>query len=140
MMRIYRWGANLTVSDGDDKNASGAIDANGENSGDVIHTSSSTHLDSDADASASLFVSVIRTGSTENSGTIGVLGSPLSGTYGSLTMNANGSYTYVANNNISGLYSGSSVSDFFNYTVSDNTGEDHALLTITILGQVLLQR
>ena len=127
-------GQTLTVSDGDDKNASGAIDADDEHSGDVIHTSSSTHLDSDADASASLFVSVIRTGSTENSGTIGVLGSPLSGTYGSLTMNANGSYTYVANNNISGLYSGSSVNDVFNYTVSDNTGEDHALLTITILG------
>ena len=49
-------------------------------------------------------------------------------------MNSNGSYSYAANNNISGLDSGESVTDVFNYTVSDGTATDDATLTITILG------
>jgi len=127
-------GETLTVSNGANANVSGSYDADDEHSGDVIDTSSSSHSDSDADASASLSVSQIRTGGTEGSGTIGTLGSTLSGTYGSLTMNANGSYSYAANNNISGLDSGESVTDVFNYTVSDGTATDTATLTITILG------
>ena len=127
-------GQTLTVSNGDNANVSGSFDADDEHSGDVIDTSSSSHSDSDADASASLSVSQIRTGGTEGSGTIGTLGSALSGTYGSLTMNSNGSYSYAANNNISGLDSGESVTDVFNYTVSDGTATDDATLTITILG------
>ena len=128
-------GQTLTVSNGDNANKTGdSFDADDEHSGDVIDTSSSSHSDSDADASASLSVTVIRTGSTEGSGTIGTLGQALSGTYGSLTMNSNGSYSYAANNNISGLDSGESVTDVFNYTVSDGTATDDATLTITILG------
>ena len=42
-------------------------------------------------------ITAIRTGLTEGSGTSGSLGSALTGTYGQLTLNANGSYTYVAN-------------------------------------------
>ena len=52
--------------------------------------------DTDSDASASLVVSAIRLGNTEGSGTAGTVGSALTGTYGQLTLNANGSYTYVA--------------------------------------------
>ena len=129
-------GQTLTVSNGDNANKTGdSFDADDEHSGDVIDTSSISHSDSDADASASLSVSQIRTGSTEGSGTIGTLGQALSGNYGSLTMNANGSYSYAANNNISGLDSGESVTDVFNYTVTDGTATDTATLTITILGQ-----
>ena len=127
-------GQTLRVLNSDNANVSGSFDADDEHSGDVIDTSSSSHSDSDADASASLSVLQIRTGGTEGSGTIGTLGSALSGTYGSLTMNANGSYSYAANNNISGLDSGESVTDVFNYTVSDGTATDDATLTITILG------
>ena len=121
-------GKTLTVSDGDNANVSGSYDATGEHSGDVINTSSGSHSDSDADDSASLSVASFRTGGSEGSGTAGTLGEALSGTYGTLTMNANGSYTYVSTaNSVSGT-----VTDVFNYTVSDGTATDTATLTITI--------
>ena len=56
--------ATLTVSDGANKSATGSYDANGEHSGDVIHTSNTSSYDSDAD-SDTLTVSAVRTGSTE---------------------------------------------------------------------------
>ena len=96
---------------------SGSYDATGEHSGDVINTSSSSHTDSDPDDSASLVVSAIRLGSSEGSGTAGTLGSALTGTYGTLTMNANGSYTYVADQTAAdNLNAGQSATDSFNYT------------------------
>ena len=72
------------------------IDVNGEHSGDVINTSSTTHYDTDADGDT-LTVTAVRLGGTEGSGSAGSVGSALTGTYGQLTLNANGSYTYVAN-------------------------------------------
>ena len=121
-------GKTLTVSNGANANVSGSYDATGEHSGDVINTSSGSHSDSDADDSASLSVASFRTGGSEGSGTAGTLGEALSGTYGTLTMNANGSYTYVSTaNSVSGT-----VTDVFNYTVSDGTATDTATLTITI--------
>ena len=84
-------------------------------------------------------ITEIRTGSSEGSGTAGTIGDPLTGTYGKLTVHADGSYTYQANNDItvsgSRLVSGQSVTDTFNYTVSDTDGlTDTAVLTITING------
>ena len=73
------------------------VDITGEHTGDVIDTSSSSNSDSDADASSSLTISAIRTGSSEGNGNPGSVGSALDGTYGQLTINANGSYSYVAN-------------------------------------------
>jgi len=92
-------GQTLTVSDGANANLSGSYDATGENSGDVLQTSSSSHKDNDADSddTANLVVSEVRVGSTEGSGTPGTVGEALTGTYGQLTLNANGSYSYVAN-------------------------------------------
>ena len=113
-------GGTLTVSDGDNANESGGTyDSTGEHTGDVIHTSLAGSKDSDADTSATLTVSAIRTGQESGSGTSGTVGSSLTGTYGALTINSNGSYTYTANNSISGLGSGSSVIDYFTYTVTD---------------------
>ncbi|MDA7446639.1 Ig-like domain-containing protein, partial [Candidatus Pelagibacter ubique] len=74
---------------------------------------------------------------TEGSGTAASsMGSALQGTYGQLTLNANGSYSYVANHNdTDALDVGDSVTDVFNYTISDgNGGTDIATITITILG------
>jgi VCBS repeat-containing protein len=91
---------------------SGSYDATGEHSGDVIDTSSSSHTDSDADASASLTVTAIRVGSSEGSGTAGSIGSALTGTYGQLTIAADGSYSYVANQDAAdALDVGDSVTD-----------------------------
>ena len=84
--------ATLTVSDGANKTATGDIDVNGEHSGDVINTSSTTHYDTDADGDT-LTVTAVRLGGTEGSGFAGSVGSALTGTYGQLTLNANGSYT-----------------------------------------------
>ena len=114
---------------------SGSYDATGEHSGDVINTSSSSHTDSDPDDSASLVVSAIRLGSSEGSGTAGTLGSALTGTYGTLTMNANGSYTYVADQTAAdNLNAGQSATDSFNYTLSDGTATDIGVIQITVLG------
>ena len=65
----------------------------------------------------------------------GTVGSSLAGTYGHLTLNANGSYSYVADNTaaISSAPTGIPPSGHFSYTVSDgNGGTANASLTITL--------
>jgi VCBS repeat-containing protein len=111
------------------------VNVSGEHSGDVINTSSTANYDTDPD-SDTLTVTAIRTGSSEGSGTVGSVGSALTGTYGQLTIAANGSYTYVANQDAAdALDPGDVVTDTFNYTVSDGQGEtDMAVLTITVNG------
>ena len=56
------------------------------------------------------------------------------GTYGTLTLAANGSYTYTPNAAAQALNSGDVVQDSFNYTASDGTASDTATLTVTING------
>ena len=111
------------------------VNVSGEHSGDVINTSSTDNYDTDPD-SDTLTVTAIRTGSSEGSGTAGSIDSALTGTYGQLTIAANGSYTYVANQDAAdALDPGDVVTDTFNYTVSDGQGEtDIAVLTITVNG------
>jgi len=82
-------------------------------------------------------VTSFRTGSTEGSGTAGSLGSPLLGTYGQLTVNADGTYTYVVDNRnalVDALDPGASLSESFNYTVSDGALSDIGVISITIQG------
>ena len=98
--------------------------------------------DTDADASASLTVTKIRpnggsdstavsSGSTYNSS-----GRSVTGTYGTLTIGADGSYTYVADQDAAdALDAGDTVTDVFVYTVSDGTTPvGAATLTITVTG------
>ena len=80
--------ATLTVTNGESQNLSGSYDTHDEHSGDVIHTSNTSSYDTDAD-SDTLTVSAVRTGSTEGSGTVGSVGSALTGTYGPV------SYTHL---------------------------------------------
>ena len=97
------------------------VNISGEHSGDVIDTNSTTNYDTDVDVET-LTVTAVRTGSSEGSGTAGTVGSALTGTYGQLTLNSNGSYTYVANQAAAeALDAGDVVTDSFNYTVSDGT-------------------
>ena len=86
----------LTVANSANANVTDSYDATGEHSGDVIDTSSSTHTDSDADDSASLTVTAVRLGSTEDAGSAGTVGQALTGTYGQLTLNANGCLLYTS--------------------------------------------
>ena len=101
----------------------------GEHDGDVLGD------DTDAD-SDSLTVTSYRTGASEGSGTAaGSMGSALTGTYGQLTLNANGSYTYAANQSAADdLDAGDVVTDSFNYTVSDGTDTDIGTIIITVVG------
>ena len=110
------------------------INVDAEHSGDVIDTSNTSSYDTDVDVET-LTVTAVRLGSSEGSGTAGTVGSALTGTYGQLTLNANGSYTYVANQSAADdLDAGDVVYDYFNYTVSDGDATDIAVITITVVG------
>ncbi|WP_419721981.1 VCBS domain-containing protein [Pseudomonas nitroreducens] len=93
--------------------------------------------DSDVDGGDQLTVTGIRTGEENGSGTAGVVGQPIAGRYGTLVLNADGSYTYtidLSNREVlaaAGL--GQVLKDYFTYTISDLTGlTDQAQLTITL--------
>ncbi|MBZ9944661.1 VCBS domain-containing protein [Mesorhizobium sp. BR1-1-13] len=66
------------------------------------------------------------------------IGTPASATYGTLTLNADGSYSYVldnANPAVDGLRPGETVTEVFTYTITDSDGDTStAELTITITG------
>ncbi|MDD0976207.1 VCBS domain-containing protein [Pseudomonas fontis] len=93
--------------------------------------------DSDVDGNEVLQVTGIRSGAESASGTTGALGQPLSGRYGTLIINADGSYTYtldLSNPEVlaaAGL--GQVLQDFFTYTLSDRNGAtDQAQLVINL--------
>ena len=60
-------------------------------------------------------------------------GSSVTGDYGTLTIGADGSYTYVANS-ANDLDDGDTGTDIFTYTLSDGSLTDTATLTITVEG------
>ncbi len=68
----------------------------------------------------------------------GTVGTPLAGAYGSLTLNADGSYSYALNNGaqpVQGLAAGETLTETFTYTITDGDGDtSSATLTITING------
>ena len=87
--------------------------------------------DSDADTGAVLAVSAV-SGSVEN------VGEPVGGTYGTLELNADGTYSYTLDNGkdaVQALAAGQTATDVFSYTVSDGQGGSAtATLTITVTG------
>ena len=136
---------NITVNAVNDapvgvNDAGTATEAGGVNNGTAGSNATGNVLTNDTDVdtpAANLTVSAIRLGGTEGSGTAGTVGTALVGTYGTLTLNANGSYTYVVNNNnaaVQALAVGQTLTESFNYTVSDGSLSDIAVLTITING------
>ena len=68
----------------------------------------------------------------------GVVGAPLAGAYGSLTLNGDGSYSYVLDNAsqaVQGLAAGETLTETFTYTITDGDGDTSTTtLTITING------
>ncbi|MDP2140067.1 MAG: Calx-beta domain-containing protein, partial [Gammaproteobacteria bacterium] len=92
------------------------------------------------DAASELVVASVRTGNSEGAGTSGTLGVALVGMYGSLTLNANGTWTYTVDNSnatVDALASGETLTDSFNYTVRDRSGTgltDIGVLNVTIQG------
>ncbi|MGJ7511974.1 VCBS domain-containing protein [Variovorax sp. GT1P44] len=84
-------------------------------------------------------VSSVRTGAEAATGTAGTLGAELRGSYGWLTLNADGSYSYRVDDDnalVEALRLPSdTLSESFSYTVVDTAGaEDRATLTVTIQG------
>ena len=81
----------------------------------------------DADIEGSdLTVNGIRTGGENDTGTTGNIGSPLTGTYGNITINGDGSYTYeldTTNENLAKIPAGHNFYETFTYTVTDDTGQ-----------------
>ena len=59
----------------------------------------------------------------------------LTGTYGTLTINSDGTYSYVQNASNQSLALGESAVDSFDYTVSDGSGTDTGTLILTIAGR-----
>lgn len=93
--------------------------------------------DSDVDAGDGLTVTGIRSGQEAGSGSAGLIGQPIAGQYGTLLLNADGSYTYtidLSNRDVlaaAGL--GQVLRDYFTYTISDLAGAtDQAQLIITL--------
>ena len=70
--------------------------------------------------------------------TAGLVGAALAGTYGTLTMNANGSYSYTLNNAdpvVQGLDGNDTLTEVFSYTITDGDGDPSTTtLTVTING------
>jgi VCBS repeat-containing protein len=93
--------------------------------------------DSDVDGNDALQVVAIRTGSEAGSGTAGVIGQPIIGLYGTLVINADGSYTYTIDQNnpqvLAAAGLGQVLQDIFTYTINDLTGaSDQAELVINL--------
>jgi len=104
-------------------------------SGNVL--SNDTDVD---DLASALRVSALSTGSTTAtlSGTVSSGTYTLAGTYGTLTMDTDGTWSYVLNETaLANINAGDTRYDTFNYTVTDSSGSssglsDTAVLTITI--------
>ncbi|WP_298719094.1 VCBS domain-containing protein [uncultured Oceanisphaera sp.] len=132
--------ANDAPNAGDD--AETATESGGVANGSVGSNATGNVLtnDSDVDSGDSKVVSAIRTGTEAGTGSAGVVGQSLAGSYGSLTLNEDGSYSYVIDENNAAVQalrlSGQTLSESFSYTVTDAAGAtDTATLTITIEGR-----
>ncbi|WP_448173876.1 VCBS domain-containing protein [Rhizobacter fulvus] len=101
---------------------------------DVLFTSVAPGVlgnDTDVDAGDTRQVTGVAFGATS-----GAVSTPLTGTYGTLTMQADGSYTYLANRPAAeALAAGQTATEQFTYTMRDTAGATSSTtLTLTITG------
>ncbi len=105
-------------------------DTTSEGSGPLSQLAATGLLDNDSDvdtAHASLVVSAVN-------GSGSSVGASVSGSYGSVTVNADGSWTYTLDARAETLADGQTETETFSYTVSDGSLTGTALLTITVGG------
>ena len=108
----------VAVNDTDAVNEDATISRSTSDTQELDHDD--TDVDGD-DVSGSFTITAIRTGSESGSGNSGTIGQALTGTYGTLTVNADGSYTYVADQNAAdSIVTGQTETDTFTYTVRDH--------------------
>ncbi len=93
------------------------------------------NANADTDAADTTNVTGVTTGNSGSTEVTGNVGSAVSGTYGDLTINADGSYTYVTNAAAQALNNGESVTDTFSYTIKDSDGDfSTTTFTLTVNG------
>ncbi|QEM80331.1 VCBS domain-containing protein [Halomonas binhaiensis] len=139
-LTIVIQGANDTPVANDDSAI--AVEAGGTNngSGGVDPSGNVLDNDTDVDAGDNKIVTGIRTGSeAEDGDLLGVAGNrTIAGEYGSLTIHADGSFTYVVDNSLAAvqaLVPGETLQEAFTYRMRDTAGDtDIAQLTLTIRG------
>ena len=95
------------------------VAAGAESSSNII-TDSVTDSD---DAAGNLRITGVAAGEEDTTIPDGSVGTSISGSYGTLVLNQDGSYTYTANDTNSIDY-GSTDYDYFNFTVKDNESDD----------------
>ncbi|QUS39179.1 VWA domain-containing protein [Tardiphaga alba] len=97
--------------------------------GNVISGVGTTNNGADSQGADGVVVAGVAAGNTNaNLDSTGTVGTVVNGTYGKLTLNADGSYSYARNPGSQG-----GVSDVFTYTVKDGDGDlSHTTLTIAI--------
>jgi VCBS repeat-containing protein len=92
--------------------------------------------DTDADSGDTKTVSGVAAGTVGSAS--GSVGTSVTGSFGSINIAANGSYTYTVNNanaTVQGLKSGESITDVFTYTMRDTLGlTSTTQITVTING------
>ncbi|WP_321406233.1 retention module-containing protein [Tolumonas auensis] len=112
---------------------SNSVEENASTGREAIYGVLSNDTDADGDT---LTVTAIRTGTETGSGTAGTLSNALTGMYGTLILNTDGSYSYAADQPAAdALAAGVTATDTFTYTMADGQGgSDTAELVITITG------
>ena len=137
-------GVKLTVTDGDGDSSSAeiALDLTIRDDGPVARADNVTLTEAQAHAGASgenvltndVFGADAPAGKTVSSVNGGNPGEAVNGTYGTLTLNADGTYTYQLTPGVD-VPKGESVTEEFTYTITDADGDtSEATLTITITG------
>jgi VCBS repeat-containing protein len=117
--------------------ASDDIGAATDAAGPPVTTGNVLPNDSDIDGGDSKTVVAVRTGAETGAGSAGSIGAKLQGKYGTLVLNADGSWRYEVDTTnqdvLNAAGAGKVLSDVFTYTMSDTAGAtDQAQLTITL--------
>ncbi|WP_052949711.1 VCBS domain-containing protein [Dyella japonica] len=134
-LTIVIHGSNDTPVAVDD--AATAVEAGGINNGTPGVNPTGNVLSNDSDVDA--FGEALRVTGFDSATTHGNAGESLAGTYGTLTLNADGTYSYVLDNNNAAVQalrtSGDTLSETFNYSIADVDGAvSSAQLVIVIHG------
>ncbi|RBW50178.1 VCBS domain-containing protein [Marinobacter sp. F3R11] len=128
----FLWKVTTPVLTATDNAGSVTEDGPASASGNVITDDDGDGVDSDPDGPVSQLVV------SEVGGNVGDVGTTVAGSYGSVTIDPDGGYTYNLDNTsvaVQALAAGETLTDTFSYTMSDQDGNtDTASLTITITG------
>ncbi|MDB9528038.1 Ig-like domain-containing protein, partial [Oscillatoria sp. CS-180] len=132
--QVFTWSVTNPVPTATDNVAAVIEDTTPSDSGDLISDDDGTGVDSDPDGDTLTVAQVQHGSTTETDPTQDVTGD-----YGTLDWNADGTYTYTVdgkNTAVQALDDGETLTETFTYTLDDGEGgTDTATLTVTITGE-----